>query len=57
MESDIIASKKALWELAHCNPRTTAELESIKSLDLWQRNEYGQELIELLNQTKERRCN
>jgi len=57
VESDIIASKKALWELAHCNPRTTAELESIKSLDVWQRNEYGQELIELLNQTKERRCN
>jgi hypothetical protein len=32
-------------------------LESIKSLDDWQRNEYGLELIELLNQTKERRCN
>lgn len=57
VESDIIASKKALWELAQRIPRTTAELESIKSLDDWQRNEYGLELIELLNQTKERRCN
>ena len=57
VESDIIASKRALWELAHRNPRTTVELDSVKSLDDWQRNEYGQELIELLNQTEERKCN
>jgi ribonuclease D len=55
VESDVIVSKKALWELAYRNPKTVADLANIKLLGDWQRNEYGQELLEILSQARRRR--
>lgn len=55
VESDVILSKKALWELASRNPKTIADLDTIKLLGDWQRNEYGQELLSVLGQSRRKR--
>ncbi len=52
VESDVIVSREALWELARGNPRSAAELAGINSLDDWQRREYGQELLGVLSRTR-----
>jgi ribonuclease D len=52
VESDIIVSRKALWELAAQNPKCVKDLLKIKSLGEWQRNEYGREIVTVLAKTK-----
>jgi ribonuclease D len=52
VESDVIVSREALWELARGNSRSAAELVGINALDDWQRREYGQELLGVLDRTR-----
>jgi ribonuclease D len=46
--SDMILPREALWELANVNPLTLPDLEKIHNLGAWRRQEYGQELVNLL---------
>jgi len=55
VESGVIISKKALWELANRDPKTDDELAEIKALGPWQRNKYGQEVLEILRQCRRRK--
>ncbi|MYD10811.1 MAG: hypothetical protein F4X02_12315 [Chloroflexi bacterium] len=45
VESDVIISKDALWEIAHRNPASPAELEGIRGLGPWRRKTYGAALL------------
>ncbi len=46
--SDMILPREALWELANVNPLFVADLEKIHNLGAWRRQQYGQELVDLL---------
>lgn len=48
VESDVILSREALWEIAHTNPTCMAELEPLDSIGPWRCATYGPEIIELL---------
>jgi len=52
VESDVIISRDALWQLARSNPQTLAELEEIEGLGPWRLEEYGEEILRLLNGNK-----
>ncbi|MBN1314157.1 MAG: ribonuclease D [Anaerolineales bacterium] len=54
VESDVILRKEALWEMAYQNPKTIDELECLKSLSDWQRERYGREVLEVLDQMREK---
>ncbi len=49
VESDVIISREALWQLARANPQTRAELEQIDGLGPWRLEVYGDEILTLLN--------
>lgn len=49
VESDVILSRETLWDLAHANPHSLAELKEIDSLGPWRREAYGKEIIRVLN--------
>lgn len=49
VESDVIMSRETLWEIAHNNPTSMAELEALDSIGPWRCATYGPEIIELLN--------
>lgn len=49
VESDVILSRDALWNLARANPHTRAELHDIVGLGPWRLDAYGQEILQLLN--------
>lgn len=55
VESDIIVSRKALWELAVRDPKDAAALEPIRLLGGWQRKTYGDEILQLLKQLRTER--
>ncbi len=48
VESDVIVSRDALWELARANPQTKAELEAIDGLGPWRLETYGDEILQVL---------
>jgi ribonuclease D len=48
VESDVILSNHALHVLARENPTTTRALEKCEALNAWERQEYGKELVALL---------
>lgn len=48
VESDVIVSRDTLWELAHANPQTKAELEEIGGLGPWRLQRYGDEILQVL---------
>ncbi|MCC6192305.1 MAG: HRDC domain-containing protein [Anaerolineales bacterium] len=48
VESDVIVSRDALWELARRNPRTPEALAALEHLGPWRRAEYGDELLHVL---------
>ncbi|MFN2188508.1 MAG: ribonuclease D, partial [Candidatus Promineifilaceae bacterium] len=48
VESDVIISRDALWELARKNPRCAADLAQISLLGPWRRENYGGEILEIL---------
>jgi ribonuclease D len=50
VESDVIITRDALWELARRAPRTEAELEDLAHLGPWRRQTYGGEILEVLRQ-------
>jgi ribonuclease D len=55
VESDVIMSREALWDLAKANPRSEADLADIDSIGPWRRETYGAEIVRLLtaNRTKQ----
>lgn len=48
VESDVIVSRDALWELARANPSCVADLSSINGLGPWRRATYGEDILEVL---------
>ncbi len=48
VESDVILSRDALWEIAHSNPQNMAQLAEIEKLGPWRLQMYGDEILELL---------
>jgi ribonuclease D len=48
VESDVIISRNALWELAHTNPKTNEELGQLESVGAWRCKTYGQEILKVL---------
>jgi ribonuclease D len=48
VESDVIISKQALWELADKVPTTWEDLEAVASIGPWRLEAYGEELLSVL---------
>lgn len=48
VESDVILSRDILWDLAWKNPKTSDDLEAIRSLGPWRRKKYGNEILRVL---------
>lgn len=48
VESDVIVSRDALWELAAQMPASTEDLRSISSLGAWRAARYGDEILTVL---------
>lgn len=51
--SDIIASRDALWELAHKAPHTPEELAQIESLGPWRKQAYGEEILRVIAEAEQ----
>ena len=49
VESDVIISKDALWEIARRKPGSLHELDGIRGLGPWRRKTYGVALLAVLN--------
>lgn len=49
VESDVILSREALWELARTPPTSLADLEQVAALGPYRREKYGPDLLRLLN--------
>lgn len=49
VESDVIISKQAMWELAQRQPATVSELKGIRGLGPWRRETYGADLVAIVN--------
>ncbi len=49
VESDVIISRNALWELAHINPQTNEELDQLESIGKWRCRTYGPEILQMLH--------
>ena len=52
VESDVIFSKEALWEMAYQDPKCEHDLSSIKSLGDWQRERYGSFILKVLEKAR-----
>lgn len=48
VESDVIISREALWELARAAPRTPEALAQIESLGPWRRDRYGEAILKVI---------
>ena len=48
VESDVIISKQALWDIAHRRPQSVAELDGIRGLGPWRRRTYGAALVDIV---------
>jgi len=48
VESDVILSREALWEIARSNPRNQDELGQLQSIGTWRCSTYGEEILSLL---------
>jgi ribonuclease D len=53
VDSDVILSKQALWDIAQISPATLQDLEAITSLGPWRRKTYGQELLDVLERFRQ----
>ena len=49
VESDVIISRDALWDIAWLNPQNIAELVQIKMVGEWRCQEYGKEILKILS--------
>jgi ribonuclease D len=52
VEPDIVLTNQTLWEVAHRNPRRTADLARDGLLARWQVDEFGQELLSVVQSTR-----
>ncbi|HEX2622077.1 MAG TPA: HRDC domain-containing protein [Phototrophicaceae bacterium] len=48
VESDIIISRQALWDLAEKAPTTMEEMQNIEGLGPWRLQTYGEELLQVI---------
>lgn len=48
VESDVILSRGALWEIAQNNPHNSEELGELDSIGAWRCNAYGIEILDVL---------
>lgn len=48
VESDVILSREALWEIACSNPQNRDELDQLQSIGRWRRSTYGEEILSVL---------
>jgi ribonuclease D len=48
VESDVVASRDALWAIAQANPRTVAELQALHILGPWRLNSYAADILNVL---------
>jgi ribonuclease D len=48
VESDVIISRDALWEIARSNPQSVEELSQLENLGDWRTDTYGAEIVALL---------
>ncbi len=48
VESDVIISRRALWDIARRNPASVADLGNICGLGPWRRNTYGADLVAIV---------
>lgn len=48
VESDVIISRDALWRIAKQNPQTTEDLANIEMVGIWRCQEYGNEILTIL---------
>ncbi|MFW5709190.1 MAG: ribonuclease D [Chloroflexota bacterium] len=53
VESDVIISKQALWELAYKDPDALEDLSAIKGIGPWRLDTYGQEILTVLRDFRE----
>ncbi|MCB9423051.1 MAG: ribonuclease D [Ardenticatenaceae bacterium] len=51
VESDVIISRHALWEIAEKKPTNQAELAQLDTLGAWRCQTYGQEILDLLSKS------
>lgn len=49
VESDVIISRDALWQLAHQNPQSQKELAQMECIGSWRRQAYGEDILIALN--------
>lgn len=52
VESDVIISRHTLWEIAEKMPVTQADLDELETLGEWRCQTYGQEILNLLSNSK-----
>lgn len=52
VESDVIISRDAMWAIAQANPPTVEALTELNALGNWRLNEYGREIVGLLNKAE-----
>ncbi len=55
VDSDIIVSRDILWVLAHQAPTSQDELQQIHGLGPWKAQTYGQEILDIITRTDNRR--
>lgn len=53
VESDVVMSKDALWEIAKSPPKSLQELEAIDYLGPWRLRTYGEEILRVLAEVEE----
>jgi len=54
VESDVILPREAMWALARQAPTTLDELVSVLPLGPWRRETYGEEILQVLRQVREK---
>jgi ribonuclease D len=52
VESDVIVSKQTLWDLAHKAPSSLDDLQAIQGLGPWRQQTYGEEILNVLDDTR-----
>jgi len=52
VESAVIVSKKALWEIARRDPKASSDLSEIQGMGDWQRERYGREILTVLTEIR-----
>lgn len=52
VESDVIISRNALWEIAESNPKSVAELDDLESVGPWRSRTYGVDIIRVLQNSR-----